>query len=394
VAASALEHPREYAPVRIAVEAPRPAFYAPQLDVVRFFAFFVVFVGHSFPVSARFYEQSGVPHGLAVVIAAALTCGSFGVDLFFVLSSYLITALLLREIGWLGRVDVRAFYIRRALRIWPLYFLFVLGYFFLQASVPKGGFRGLDGTALVMFLLFVGNFAVVAQPMIQVSHLWSVSIEEQFYLIWAVAMRWVSVARLPAIASAALALSLASRVVLLVAGAGFVAIWCSSITRLDALAMGVLLATGTVLRAPLRRPWTWIAGSVVAVVAMQVVLPVERRSPYVSLPIHQIFIDLAIVAGACTVIVRAALDTRPGRGALARALTYLGKISYGLYVFHPLALAFVRSWAPPRSLVEHAATSAGALALTVLVSALSYEAYERRFLALKQRFTRIASRPL
>lgn len=376
------------------IAAPAPAFYAPQLDVVRFFAFFAVFVGHSFPVSARFYEQAGVPHAVAVVIASALTCGAFGVDLFFVLSSYLITTLLLREIECAGRVDVRAFYVRRALRIWPLYFIFVLGYFALQALVPKGRAPGLDAGQLALFLLFAGNFAVIRQPTLQISHLWSVSIEEQFYLAWAVAMRWVRVARLPVLAGAALALSLAARIAFLVNRAGFVAIWCSTFTRLDPLAMGVLLATGRVFRTPFRRPWLWIAGAVAAVVAMQIVLPVDRRSPYVTLPIHQILVDLAIVALACTAIVRAALDIAPGTGAVARALTYLGKISYGLYVFHPLSLAFVRDWAPAQSLAEHAATSAAALALTVAVSAVSYEVYERQFLKLKQRFTRIPSRPV
>src|SRR5258705_826029 len=89
-------------------------FYVPQLDGLRFFAFLVVFIAH---VGA----QSAAPPWLGAILPA----GGFGVDLFFVLSSFLITTLLQREQGTQGRIDVRAFWMRRILRIWPLYFFFL-----------------------------------------------------------------------------------------------------------------------------------------------------------------------------------------------------------------------------------------------------------------------------
>src|SRR4051812_24548209 len=85
------------------------AWYHPELDILRFGAFFLVFVFHA------------VGRGSW----SGFRTGGYGVDLFFVLSSYLITEILLREQRTLGKFDIRAFYARRILRIWPLYFVFL-----------------------------------------------------------------------------------------------------------------------------------------------------------------------------------------------------------------------------------------------------------------------------
>src|SRR5690349_12152659 len=91
-------------------------FYFPQLDGLRAVAFLGVF-GFHFAASSR------AP--MAPLLAAMAEAGSFGVDLFFILSSFLITSLLFRERAAVGRIHVAAFWVRRALRIWPLYFVFV-----------------------------------------------------------------------------------------------------------------------------------------------------------------------------------------------------------------------------------------------------------------------------
>ena len=90
-------------------------FYLPELDVLRFFAFFAVFLCHVAPDGPAFYDS----HGALGRLGAS---GAFGVDLFFTLSGYLLTSLLLREREQSGDVNLRAFYARRTLRIWPLYY--------------------------------------------------------------------------------------------------------------------------------------------------------------------------------------------------------------------------------------------------------------------------------
>lgn len=102
-----------------------PGFYRPELDSLRFFAFLMVFLSHS----DRFVPASYFSTRIWRAINAILTTGSWGVDLFFVLSAYLITELLRREKEATGKVHIGSFYARRILRIWPLYFLVIgLGY--------------------------------------------------------------------------------------------------------------------------------------------------------------------------------------------------------------------------------------------------------------------------
>src|SRR5580658_4566258 len=111
-------------PVPAQAKVGRSSFYRPELDVLRFFAFLAVFLFH-FNHPAEFYVQHGIPRAIAVGATSFVEAGVFGVDLFFVLSAYLITELLLREKDLCGSLDVKGFYLRRILRIWPLYFFYI-----------------------------------------------------------------------------------------------------------------------------------------------------------------------------------------------------------------------------------------------------------------------------
>ncbi len=109
-------------PLLAAAHAPR-RFYQPELDGLRFYAFLGVFVFHTLPGQAAFYRGLHLP--LPWLWGAVAKSGGAGVDLFFALSAFLITSLLLRERGQTGEISLRQFYIRRILRIWPLYFVVV-----------------------------------------------------------------------------------------------------------------------------------------------------------------------------------------------------------------------------------------------------------------------------
>ena len=103
-----------------------PRYYRPELDVLRFFAFFMVFLSPVVPGDVAFFTEAHIPSRVANLIISMSAGGAFGVDLFFTLSSFLITTLLLREKEAYGAIAVNSFYIRRMLRIWPLYFFFLL----------------------------------------------------------------------------------------------------------------------------------------------------------------------------------------------------------------------------------------------------------------------------
>ena len=103
-------------------------FYIPQLDGLRFLAFLAVFVAHATNANGELPTGSVEWYHAEWWGRSALLAGNLGVALFFVLSSYLITSLLVREEDATGRIDVPAFWVRRILRIWPLYFGFVFTY--------------------------------------------------------------------------------------------------------------------------------------------------------------------------------------------------------------------------------------------------------------------------
>ena len=155
-------------------------FYRPELDTLRFFAFLGVFVFHVIPNDPSFYLTHQVLSPAVVPIVCAISgAGAFGVDLFFALSAYLITILLIREEEVRRHIDIRAFYVRRILRIWPLYFFFIA----VAALVPLWDrTQHLRWPYIVGYLLLAGNWVYAWQglPHSIAGPLWSVSIEEQF----------------------------------------------------------------------------------------------------------------------------------------------------------------------------------------------------------------------
>ena len=224
-------------------------FYHPELDVLRFFAFFLVFLHHSLPHETAFYTKMGTSPLLASLLAGIGNTGAFGVNLFFVLSSYLITELLIRERQRFGRVDLRAFYIRRILRIWPLYFAFLAFAWVMQWYVPH---QHIGWRAGLAFTLLGGNWWVVfvGFPSSIIFPLWSVSVEEQFYLFWPVTMRRLSQRGLLIASAAMLVTANLTRWYLAAHHTWESKMWANTFVQLDAIALGILLAALLAGRAP------------------------------------------------------------------------------------------------------------------------------------------------
>jgi peptidoglycan/LPS O-acetylase OafA/YrhL len=162
---------------------------------LRFFAFFVVFVNHatgclSFNTHSTTYT---------FIRAHFLWNGDLGVSFFFVLSGFLITYLLLKEKEISGKINIKNFYLRRVLRIWPLYFLIVtlclVVFPMLSNHIPKWFPIGVDTSDLNpwFYLTFTGNFDYLVNGIsnVLIGVLWSVSVEEQFYLFWPLIIAFV-----------------------------------------------------------------------------------------------------------------------------------------------------------------------------------------------------------
>jgi len=313
-------------------------FYRPELDALRCFAAFGVFVFHSFPKQAPFWIAHGVPSQLASGLVSILGSGGYGVDLFFALSSFLITELLLREREQRGYLDVWAFYVRRVLRIWPLYFFFIFLSFALT-FVDRS--QHLDAKYIAGYLLLAGNWMVVIRGMPEsiAIPLWSVSIEEQFYISWPQVVKASSQRIIAYVAGGLVALSFLSRVLLASQGIGQDAVWCNTLTRLDPIAMGILFAIyvrrRTLQIGKLARP-------ALAGLGLGCWILVTTYGGLHETPARFWGIVLgypAVSVGSIAFLASAYRAPEAGYRFLKNGLLlYLGKISYGIYVYHILGL--------------------------------------------------------
>jgi peptidoglycan/LPS O-acetylase OafA/YrhL len=365
-------------------------FYHPELDILRFFAFLGVFCHHALPHDTSFYSQLGVPKTLGTVLASAGATGAFGVDLFFTLSAYLITELLLREKELLGTLDVKAFYVRRMLRIWPLYFLFLAVAVAMQYFIPG---QQLGWRATLAFSLLSGNWWIVFRgfPSSVVFPLWSVSIEEQFYLLWPVAARRIKASGMATVAIAMLIVASLSRFYLVQHGSTESQIWCNTFARLDPIAVGILAAVvlrGSATRSSLMGRVALLLSGATLLITAAVICSVKAD----PLTTTRVLVGYPSAALGALAILLATLSPQAALGK--SALVYLGKISYGLYVFHVLGLLI------SDLIVTRGYNSFGlyllkisvAFAITVIFAVISFRWIERPFLLLKSRFTLIPSR--
>lgn len=362
-------------------------FYLPELDVLRFFAFFAVFLHHNFSHEPANYQ--GILAPAARWISSAVIAGGFGVDLFFALSSYLITELLLRESEKNGSINAVAFYARRALRIFPLYYFFILLSIFVFPYFIAGDSLGFPHS--VSFLFFSANWtcAVYGFPDSVAGPLWSIAIEEQFYLVFPFLLGFCGAANVKRLAVAFLIVAFAARAILIYTDASDVAIWCNTFARLDPIALGILFAVFV------------REGKIKAVkkMATRLSLIIFALALYVGSVYYLDFYGgeafvLYPAAAIASVLLIWAFWGAPFH---MRPLVYLGRISYGLYVFHVLGIKLTEQTLKAFGIDGTYFTFLQffpALAITIILSVLSYKYLEKPFLSLKKKFTVVESRPV
>jgi peptidoglycan/LPS O-acetylase OafA/YrhL len=354
-------------------------FYSPQLDGLRFWAAFLVLICHA-------------PKLPWPLFAKVQLYGWVGVDLFLCISAYLITRLILLEQERTGRFSLKSFYIRRALRIWPLY----LGYVTLIGGIAV--VRGkLDAGAVLGWwlshLTFTNNLFTAIHGWTPISctmHLWTISLEEQAYLVLPLLLI-AHIATKPSTRSiiwlcvGSLVLLNFARLAFFLAGVGFPSVYVLPL-RGDAFILGSLAAI-LFSRGWLKPgPWMVPAGAA-AMCSVALFPPLEVMSSY-----H--LIGYTVTALGAAGIVFGSQSAWFDRGLLASApLRFLGKISYGIYIFHAgaiFAMWKIHRWVP----LSNLSLLLGAILLTLIIASASYHLFERPFLKLKQRFQHVESRPI
>jgi peptidoglycan/LPS O-acetylase OafA/YrhL len=326
--------------------------------------------------------------------------GWVGVQLFFVLSGFLITGILLDTKG--APRFYSAFYARRALRIFPLYYGLLFAWLVVLPLVAPHVAAAVAGPAKyqVWYWTYLSNWAhPFGREIGGLPHFWSLAVEEQFYFVWPFCVAWMRPRSIARLAMAMIVVALLVRIGLTAAHAHPNAAYMFTFARMDALALGALVALvarNPDLLARLRPrlvPWAIACSAALLAIAL-----VTKGFHFESALVQTVgYSLLALLSGI--VVLLAAVSTREGGGRLTafleiKSLRVLGKYSYGLYVFHVPILALLRHRA--EWTINHGATLQRMMALATFVGLVcvmsmaaaiaSFELIERRCLALKRFF--------
>jgi peptidoglycan/LPS O-acetylase OafA/YrhL len=372
----------------------------PALDGLRGIAVLLVMVYH---FSSGWYFTAAP---VDAVYERVSTAGWMGVDLFFVLSGFLITGILHDSRERAGYFS--SFYARRFLRIFPLYYAFVL--LVLPAAAHLVGTAPEPAVAALReksgwYLGYAVNFLVALEgwqaPVLYTAHLWSLAVEEQFYLLWPPLVLLLSRRALIRTSAALVVLALLARVAMRLGGAGAAATYVLPFTRMDALLLGGLVALavrelGGV--APLARHAPRVLAGAGLVAAATLATAPARTSwsaPWVQtvgLTAIAVFFAALLVTA-----VAAPEGSRWGRFLCAPSLRTFGKYSYALYIFHPLVLVVLQmnGWAagrfagfgPGAQIGVHLIFTAFVTLVSLGVAWLSWNLVEKHFLRIKHRFS-------
>jgi len=371
------------------VSAPRDSLkHIASLDGVRGVAIVIVLINH------LLWSSPATGSRVMDFVVRVRAAGWVGVDLFFSLSGFLITGILFDTLHT-GNY-FKNFYARRVLRIFPLYYGVILLLLIFIHPLRFG-----QGRQLYLLLAYLqntslwwnGSQSIVIREL--TGHMWSLAVEEQFYLVWPVLIFWIRDRRkllLTAVAMAAMAP--AARLLLLHQGATFEATYKLTFCRADSLLAGAWLAL--ILRGGLRdtvlryaAPVFWLAVFLCATIAWRTGSFDWESSRAIN------SYGYSILAVGSTALIAMALrpQSLTARAMANRLLRWLGKYSYGIYIFHQIAgffvgavlIGFLHAHLHSKALF-HVASMASVVAITLPLSVLSFRFYEQPFLRLKRHF--------
>ena len=312
--------------------------------------------------------------------------GGFGVDAFFVLSGFLITAILLRDQHRVGRVRFGAFYRRRALRLLPALLVFLAVYLYYAWVTSWHGMH--EPSSALSIVFYYSNTWLRPAPLSPgLGHLWSLAVEEQFYVVWPLCLSLFfgirrRLAPTVVILVAAIAFIAVRRAVMWNHGVSWLVLYTRLGTRADALLVGCLLAQLWV-RGRLPTRGVQLAGWI-ALAYFLYLVRVGAGNPFLYRG------GFTVIALALGLVLLAVLETGwvVNRLLCTRPLRAVGRVSYGLYIWHLAiftALArYDRPWSP-------AVQAVVALGLTALATCGSWFLVERPFLRWKDRLESAAA---
>jgi peptidoglycan/LPS O-acetylase OafA/YrhL len=365
--------------------------YFKNLDILRFIAAYLVVLLHMFfgwkthfgtmPLMSASASQASITR-----VETVMGNFSFGVDIFFVISGFLLTYLLISEFEKTGKVDVIKFYIRRAFRIWPLYFLLlllgpILTYFFNEQS-----------PGYLYHFLFAGNFDIMRSgpKSIATDHLWSICIEEHFYLICPLLIAYIPMKRLPEVLLFIVFISLLFR--------GYTAafnpnlgntIYVHTLSRIDVLALGSLFGYLYYKKAVVFNHSLAIRLMIYATfIFIFINVSYNEATNFFYATIKKYFFVFAASywMGNFLFHKKALLSVKK-----TNIFHTFGKVTYGIYMFNPVIIYLILRFFSKFSFSNFFLYVLAVHAILAFVCYLSYRFFELPFLALKEKYAVVKS---
>ncbi len=358
--------------------------YFPELDGLRFFAFLLVFVHHQ----SNFAK---IPF-----LSILSSNGWIGVDLFFILSAFLFTKLLIAEFEKTKTINLKKFYIRRVFRIWPIYFLFI-GFSIAIYFFTNNIFSNYIVIRIIGLFTFSDNIMTALygyNPLPYLAHLWSITYEEQFYLfIPIVILSLVQSShrkKITFLISIYLLFS-AIRFSLITIKLSNQAIWVLPVTHFESILFGIIIGFGG-----LDFLFKKISALVLGIVGV-LLLVLVYYLPNSNMVSYWLIIHYSCVGISTSMVLFAVLNSNYLKLFFSYDLfVFLGKRSYGLYLYHLFGNAFAIYLIKHISILPstYLASFCYSLFFTISVSIVSYKLIETPFLTMKKKFEIVISRPI
>ncbi len=354
--------------------------YFKGLNGIRALAAIVVLIFHAQMAINSYYHIDG-----PVSLSAA---GGSGVTLFFTLSGFLITYLLLAEKEKYGKIDFKKFYMRRILRIWPLYYFYILLLIAIKVFILHEAIEYPE--YIIFFILFLPNIPNVLHHFPhKMGHLWSIGIEEQFYAFWPLVVNKAK--RLSRFLFIFISVLILIRFVLKIYSVktgNQLPLKFSNTMRYDCMAIGALFAIAWYKKTA---PIIKLSGSIITQLVfwlMMVLLCLNKFNKFS-------FLTEDVVSVITGFYILSQVGSKADKNLMENSITaFLGKISYGIYMYHPLILLLLsrvideRYIAMPSNSFVYVSI---VMAATVLLAWASYQWLEKPFLNIKTKFMLIKS---
>jgi len=365
--------------------------YFPNLNGLRFIAAFLVIIHHI----EQFKSIYSIENYWGEIPFIGII-GKLGVVLFFVLSGFLITYLLLTEEHSFKKISILKFYVRRMLRIWPLYFLIIILAFFVLPNISIFTLPGYGKDViysnlflkLFLYAIFFPNLVLSLLGIVPyASHTWSIGTEEQYYLVWPIILKYFKKYRMILMlfiifSYLAFGKMLSTHYSDILPYKNVIKAFWSSF-NIDCMAIGGIFA---IMLFQKNKFLKLIQNNTVFYLTITLVIFLMLKGiyiPYIHYEFYSVLFGIIILNFASNDKIKISLENR--------LFNYLGNISYGLYMYHPIGIVLALAISISIGLATNWLIYPLSFTLTIIIAGLSYKYFESFFLKFKDKFSIVLS---